>query len=421
MEMTDNRRRTTVWVYIKNPVNPVNPVQILYNPPMHNELKRGVKMLAEMLSDELEAVFWLNGTVVTQLGVALTKDAGTWPGLLLVMAGLPQLRQLDVVAQWEAETAVSLPIACVSRTILPGYLQANPMLAACWSQTAHLLWGDSTVVGTLPADMDGAMAAADAAAQLYELSLLLAPTLLSAGELAVLRGRLGEQPADAALDYLATHCDQLNQQLDQLPADLWPSANPVSPADAPLPGLHALYKTEQGRVVLVFDALDGKLLRETDWAALVAGLGSDCTGLQVATVRQLQLVLARETPLDVVFRRYGLDWGGEVVTAVHPHPAHILRQATRLPLHILVERLPQACINATDETKRHRIIHDYQNKLLNVQLEHEILTRLGHIPRFVPAPLPERDAPLAERIDAIFNQLHRWVSFYLTQLAAAES
>ena len=140
------------------------------------------------------------------------------------------------------------------------------------------------------------------------------------------------------------------------------------------------------------------------------------------TVRQLQLVLAQETPLDVVFRRYGLDWGEDVVTAVKPRPAQILRQATRLPFHILIERLPQSCLAAaTDETKLHRIIHDYQNKLLNVQLEHEILTRLGHVPRFVPAPLPERDAPLAKRIDAIFNQLHSWVSFYLPQLTAAES
>lgn len=385
---------------------------------MHNELKRGVKKLAEMLGDELQAVFWLDGTVATQRGVALTKDAGAWPGLLLVTAGPPQLGLLQAVAQWGAETAVS----CISRALLPGYLQANPMLAACWAQTAYLLWGDGNVVGKLPAEPDTVVAAADFAAQLYELSLLLAPSLLSAAELAGLRRQLGLATADVALAHLATLTDQLNQQLAQLPANLYPAVNDVSPAAAPLPGLHALYKTEQGRVVLVFAALDGRLLRETDWQTLVAGLGSDCTGLQVATVRQLQLVLAQETPLDVVFRRYGLDWGEDVVTAVKPRPAQILRQATRLPFHILIERLPQSCLAAaTDETKLHRIIHDYQNKLLNVQLEHEILTRLGHVPRFVPAPLPERDAPLAKRIDAIFNQLHSWVSFYLPQLTAAES
>ncbi len=396
--------------------NPVNPAQILYNPPMHNELKHSTGKLAEMLGDELQAVFWLDGTVVTQLGVALTRDAGAWPGLLLVTAHLPQQMWLQPVAQWGVETAVS----CVSRDLLPGYLQANPMLAACWPQTAQLLWGDGNVVDNLPAEPDAVMLAADLAARLYELSLLLAPSLLSAAELAVLRGRLGVAE-ETAVSHLATLTNQLNQQLAQLPADLWPSADPISPADAPLPGLHALYKTEQGRVVLVFDSLDGRLLQETDWQTLVAGLGTDCTGLQVATVPQLQLVLARETPLDVVFRRYGLDWGGEVLTAVKPHPAHILRQAVRLPLHILIERLPQACLAATDEAKLHRVIHDYQNKLLNVQLEHEILTRLGHVPRFVPAPLPDRAAPPAERIDAIFNQLHAWVTFYLSQLDTAGS
>lgn len=385
---------------------------------MHNELKHSTKKLAEMLGDELQAVFWLDGSVATQRGVALTRDVGAWPGLLVVTTRLPQLGLLQTVAQWEEETAVS----CVSRDLLPGYLQANPMLAACWTQTARLLWGDGNVVGKLPAAPTAVTATADFAAQLYELSLLLAPSLLSAAELVGLRRQLGLETADAALAHLVTLTDQLNQQLAQLPADLWLSANPASPANAPLPGLHALYKTEQGRVVLVFDALDGALLQETDWQALVAGLGSDCTGLQVATVRQLQLVLAQEMPLDVVFRRYGLDWGEDVVTAVKPRPAQILRQATRLPFHILIERLPQACLAAaTDETKLHRIIHDYQNKLLNVQLEHEILTRLGHVPRFVPAPLPERDAPVTERVDAIFNQLHSWVSFYLPQLTAAES
>lgn len=367
---------------------------------MHNELKRGMTKLAEMLGDELQAVFWLDGTVVTERGVALTKDAGVWPGLLLVTRGLPQLPLLQMVGQWGGETAVS----CLSRDMVPGYLQANPMLAARWSQTARCLWGDAGVVGTLPAADDG-LATADFAAELYELSLLLAPSLLSAAELAVLRGRLGAGE-ETAVSHLATLTDQLNGQLSHLPIS-------ASPANAPLPGLHALYKTEQGRAVLVFAALDGALLQGIDWQALVAGLGSDCTGLQVATVAQLQLVLARETPLDVVFRRYGLEWGEEVVTAVQPHPTDILRQATRLPLHILIERLPQACIAATDEAKLRRVIHDYQNKLLNVQLEHEILTRLGHVPRYVPPTLPEREAPLAERIGALFSQLHRWANFYL--------
>jgi hypothetical protein len=58
--------------------------------------------------------------------------------------------------------------------------------------------------------------------------------------------------------------------------------------------------------------------------------------------------------------------------------------------------------------------------MLNVQLENELLFRLGLIPaKFSPPePLPERDVPAKERLDAIFQHLERWADFYQTTLQA---
>ncbi len=64
-----------------------------------------------------------------------------------------------------------------------------------------------------------------------------------------------------------------------------------------------------------------------------------------------------------------------------------------------------------------KLIHDFQNKLLNIQLEHELLVRFGIVQRFTPPePLPEREAPNHQRIELIFKHFHWWTNFYTDQM-----
>jgi len=64
----------------------------------------------------------------------------------------------------------------------------------------------------------------------------------------------------------------------------------------------------------------------------------------------------------------------------------------------------------------HVLIHDLQNRLLNVQLEHELLYRLLSFERFDQPALPDRDAPSTERLDGIFEQLDWWSAQYVAKM-----
>jgi hypothetical protein len=57
-----------------------------------------------------------------------------------------------------------------------------------------------------------------------------------------------------------------------------------------------------------------------------------------------------------------------------------------------------------------------------MRLEHELLCRLLDRPLAEPpAPLPRRDEPLSERIDAVVEHLDWWATHYVRQLAASET
>lgn len=91
-----------------------------------------------------------------------------------------------------------------------------------------------------------------------------------------------------------------------------------------------------------------------------------------------------------------------------------------MPSHILVNALPHSFLtaaNASDDTL-HKLIHDFQNRMLNIQLENELLFRLGLIPaKFVPPePLPDREASAKQRLTAIFQHLEWWADFYQAAL-----
>lgn len=351
--------------------------------------------------------------------------SGVASQLVALLAKLPDFvlfESLTKSLDW-AQTEPSCVASLTDHASWTGYLTVHPALSATWP-------GGTVAIQEIeqPTVWSGIDRAGYLCEQHFEASLLLAPRLISPEQGAVLGQRLSavvgialtDSIASGPVEQLAALQDELNKQLDRLPDAAWPAYFHHAPPEAPLPDLHAIFKTEQERVVLVFDKLSGDQIREMDWGALAAGLGDDCTGLQVVTVDQLQLLLAQERPLDVVFRRNKLDWGHDPITAVSPQQYLLLRHAARLPLHILVDLLPHACLAATSEADWHKIIHDFQNKLLNVQLEHEIMVRLSLVERFKPSTiLPDRKAPTAERVDAIFHQLYDWAHYYLVEMEKA--
>ena len=80
--------------------------------------------------------------------------------------------------------------------------------------------------------------------------------------------------------------------------------------------------------------------------------------------------------------------------------------------------LARAYLTATDEQVG-KLIHDFANRLHNLQLRHEIFTRLGLAPAVTPPlSIPERTAEARVRVEALFRLLDWWAGTYAALAAA---
>jgi hypothetical protein len=198
-------------------------------------------------------------------------------------------------------------------------------------------------------------------------------------------------------------------------AQQWAGAQASSATSPILPGLQSIYK-ETGKTILVFAQLNPQQIMRTDWARMSELVDKYCLGIEITNTMQLCLAAMYERPLDVHFRKFEHNWGPDFIPALDLSPKQIFRQAARLPSHIQIDALPHAVLTQDDDAL-YKIIHDFQNKLLNVQLEHELMCRFGMVDRFTPEePLPDRDTPPRQRIDAIFKHLEWWADFYAEQM-----
>lgn len=182
------------------------------------------------------------------------------------------------------------------------------------------------------------------------------------------------------------------------------------------PNLLAIYEDQQ-RLLIVIPPLSGNLLRKIDWSALSGPMPSHLTTLNVATADQLYLTIQAARAFDFVLGGYRRQWGAELLSGLRVTARAVFRQAARRASSLLSDGALGAYLLAPDDKAIHRIIHDYQNRLLNLRLEHELLCRLLDTPQSEPEqPLPRRDEPLSQRIDAIAEHLQWWTAHYLQQM-----
>lgn len=311
------------------------------------------------------------------------------------------------------------PPLLVKLSALMRHVHLFPNFGYHLAQNGRLLHGEPNLLGQLP-DRSPAEFLSHLANAIMEASAALAPNLLPPAaahaaeqNLRKLARRLLKRPIapeETAVDLFAHIQQYLSRKIAFLSTtQLLP---PPTPTTSPLPGLHAVYKKEMGRIVLVFNQLTIPQIQATDWTRIADQLTDRCAGLHATTTVQLRLLTKLESPLDMVFRRYTLDWGKDPLANLKPPRYYSLRHAARLPSEIAIKELPPTYLSAPD-TEIGTIIHDFQNKLLNIQLEHEILHRLDYLERFAPdKPLPDRDAPAPERLRAIFYHLDQWSQFY---------
>lgn len=305
------------------------------------------------------------------------------------------------------------------------HIRLFPLFAHHLKRDGQLLFGDPDHLNTLP-KLNILDAYSRLAYLAMEASSALAPELMdeekAANAQAKLR-RLARQvkgapvPENETPQQLLAHIQHIiTPRVQQLPAvQQWDVHHMPTTTSPLLPGLQAIYK-EGEYMLLVFSQLSPQTIIRTNWQLLAERLSGQCKGLKITTSEQLCLIYAYERPLDFRFRRLQFSWGVDLVSALQIADRQAILQSARQPSDIQINALPHSYLTEPDD-KIHAIIHDYQNKLLNVQLEHELLVRFGLTTPFTPPePLPDRSAPHQKRIDAILKHLGWWADYYAEQL-----
>lgn len=390
---------------------------------MNSALNTISQALTADLGSQLEALF-LFGRQAQQS----PRTAVSPPNLLLVLspdANMHTVRD-SFYPLWQAHrAALKQPPLVATRQALRRHLELNPHLALDMLQHGRQLAGQPMPANffrtrvnphELYAHFSQELLAASTAlsqsgspeddALLNELVLQICARPVRASEAAVARFSMVQQGLTAVLNQLPT-------------AQNWTQAAQTGPTSPDIPGLQAIY-SENNKNIFVFNQLTPRQLGQINWQTLAQHLPQAAGSLHITTVAQFCLVGLYEKALDLRFNKYQHKWGIPFLARLAPSSRQILRQAARMPSHILVNALPHSFLtaaNASDDTL-HKLIHDFQNRMLNIQLENELLFRLGLIPaKFVPPePLPDREASAKQRLTAIFQHLEWWADFYQAAL-----
>lgn len=390
--------------------------------PLHIPIEPVIEPVVTTLGSHLKAVY-LYGSYAQGFYQPGESDIN----LLVVMdemADIHAVRQA-LLATWTDEIAAAFqhPPALVTQTNLARHLELNPALAHHLVHEGQHLAGEK--LETLPPTVDPADRLAQEINQVILASSVVADHLLEA-EIAQERWQLlrhlarrfsrQPQPPQATAGKLLGEIQRhLQKQIAGLKELLPNAVAPDEAAPALLPDLQAIYEVTE-EVLLVLPDLTARRLALTDWHEVGDLLAGDYSGIRLTTPEQFYLALKHADPLGIRLMRYSLAWGRDGMVDVPVDAAALCRQAARHTSHLLAIVLPQMYLAADDE-KVGKVIHDIQNKLLNVQLQHELLHRLLGWERVLPPmSLPDRQAPAPERIDANFAHLAWWTNYYSEKL-----
>lgn len=340
---------------------------------------------------------------------------------LLVMVAeevsLHRLRQLFLPLWANYGQILKRPPLIATHSQLARHLQLNPLLAQHILECGQLLTGTMALLSHIPIvnEVDDVAYWANLALQA---SSALAPQLIQPEngclqKMESLNRRLLGQPAAATPEETFARVQlKLQQMMAQIPAGQWPWPMPKTVESPTQPNLVAIYQEADCQILLI-PPLSKNLLDELDWTVIAARLQQRGQFLRVAMPTQFKLALFYEQPVELVLNQYQRVWGQDLLRGLSVNDLVLFRACGRQVSNLLVVELPATYLTAGDDEAIHRVIHDLQNRLLNVHLQHELLQRFGRLENSLPPPpLPGRDTPNPKRIEAIANQLNWWASRY---------
>lgn len=183
--------------------------------------------------------------------------------------------------------------------------------------------------------------------------------------------------------------------------------------------LLAIYETEN-RIVLVLPDMPperiAKTILSTDWPEAAGRVEGKYQKLLVTTAGQLRLILEYETTADLPLQNYVHAWGANPIERLAVADWRVYRHLARLPSELQVRNLPQEYMGA-DDSALSRLVHDFQNKLLNIQLRSELYGKMSGRQARTPSPAKsDRHAPVHRRIDDIYEQLGWWSDYHTAEM-----
>ncbi|MCP4361695.1 MAG: nucleotidyltransferase domain-containing protein [Chloroflexi bacterium] len=381
-----------------------------------------VQTLTHKLGDQIEAIY-LFGSLAEGHFVTGESDIN----LFVVVRDGTQIRAVRNAFQpaWQSfgDLLKRAPFLA-SRTAFNRHLRLNPLFAQHMVKNSQQLVGTPDFLDRKLATVDPHEAYAYLITEAMQVSTLLTSTLLDEKTIAAnhkrlqrLARKLRNEPLPAgepAVRSFARIQHFLNPIMGTLPATTkWFNTVPIQGTTPLLPGLQSLYD-ETGQTILVFNRLTPHQFATTDWAKLASRQPKNIKGLQVTTVEQMGLSIMFDRPLDLRFKKIRHTWGPDFIAAFSPRNRQIMRYSARVPSRILIDELPNAYLTNSDSDEAlQKIIHDFQNKMMNIGLEHELLVRFGLSDRFTPpTPTPDRKTSLQKRVNALFQHLEWWADFY---------
>jgi hypothetical protein len=212
--------------------------------------------------------------------------------------------------------------------------------------------------------------------------------------------------------------EYLAQEISYLPLPLWRD-EPLPDAPPLLRDLRGIYEMES-RLVMLLPDLGPKeqadRIMAINWEEVAKRAPQQYQGLRVTSPMQLRLVTAINSAADNYLHRYDHAWGHDPLENLRVPIWRVFQDLARFPSELHISTLPHRYISTSDSDLA-MLIHDFQNKLLNIQLRNELLNRVGNYQVVSPpTPLPDREAHPDIRIEAIADHLDWWTSYYVKAL-----
>lgn len=383
--------------------------------------------LVEGLGDNLKALY-LYGSLATGIYQANQSDIN----LLAVIEDDVDLNNIRTILKpvWQEYGSVLKKSPLISTAdSLNRHLTLNPILAHHLQTQGKLLEGQDLLPG--PVDIDPLERISRFVTMAIDTSLAVAPSLLSekkAQEVTTNLKSLYRQywaklvnKEDLPIELLASVYEGLLSELEAYPQFFFEEQEVVA-APPLLNELRAIYEIEN-RLILVFPDLEPEdmveRIKSTNWKAVADRVTEQYQGLQVSTAAELRMILQFNTPANYHLQSYTHAWGIDPLAGIQISPWRVYRDLARYPSELLLSTLPHTYISTADADLA-MLVHDLQNKLLNVQLRNELLCRIDQIEVTLPPyPIPGRDEPISIRIDAICSHLDWWVDYYSSAMHEA--